>query len=981
MADTLELRIKALIDGQANLEKFVKELSTLQTVASGQIASALDAIAGKMDAVSTSASGGVKSVAGGVLIAEAAMQVFQATVGAVTAAFGNMFAVADKIDAMAGKFDIPAARLAVLSDVARLTDTTLETLGTAMARVTILTAKFGEETNSAADQAFRYLRLDPRTFTDSEDGIRRILGAVGKLSDAQNRSAVLNTLFGRGIGQDLAKAAAEGADGLDILSARSARLGSDIAGGASTAIADLLDRMQDLNKIGANNFTAAFTSALPDIRAVITEVEKLFTFDSNGGSLGVAFRFIAEQTAGIARGLVTIVQLVGDIASPLAAWFKGTAAVVDKTTFIETVLGGMSIAVTRINDEVVLLAAAFIRLAGVIANTVGQSLTFITNQVGSLLGLLGQKLPEGANSAGKAMIKFGEDAKTAAAEFERAGLKGAKTLAVLQRAQAANVIPTSEVDTRGGPAPAAKPPPDGRPAFSVRKKAAVKAEADLAKSQFEIAKAVLEAEYKTTAEVIKAGEAIIAQAYKDGELSIAEVFIARSASLRFKFDAERKLREDELATIDAAIAQAADPVKRNALIKQRVDIDARLQLSEINLAEERRKLEVWRIEQEKQLGNIKVGIDIQLAAAEGRIDISALKAQLDQQFEKQALALKEDPTALARIERIKAATLAQAGLTIAMNATQVAQQQIANQEQFLRTQQERGVLGVFEVEARLRDLRIQQVVALEAQLAALELAASALPPDASGRVAEANAAIDELRLRIEAARPVVVDFASQFSNAFQAGILSPFEAVIRQTDTFANAFKKMLQRIAQDIALSNIKMALTDLFKPDTSGGSGGTFASLISAFLGGKGGSGSVQTSGAFGTGAGYASGGLIGGVGGPTSDSNLAMLSRGEYVMQASAVKSLGAGLLSYINKHGSLPRGFAAGGGLDSNFPTGGGAVNAVTNIQLVNNSRAQLAEPTVERGANGELQIFLRDLRDNGPRAQAMSQSFGLKRSTQ
>src|SRR5580765_3739993 len=70
------------------------------------------------------------------------------------------------------------------------------------------------------------------------------------------------------------------------------------------------------------------------------------------------------------------------------------------------------------------------------------------------------------------------------------------------------------------------------------------------------------------------------------------------------------------------------------------------------------------------------------------------------------------------------------------------------------------------------------------------------------------------------------------------------------------------------------------------------------------------------------FATGGMVRGPGGPTSDSILARLSNGEFVMSAGAVQRWGAGLLASMNGGGSLiPRnGKYAAGGL---VAAGGGA----------------------------------------------------------
>jgi hypothetical protein len=78
-----------------------------------------------------------------------------------------------------------------------------------------------------------------------------------------------------------------------------------------------------------------------------------------------------------------------------------------------------------------------------------------------------------------------------------------------------------------------------------------------------------------------------------------------------------------------------------------------------------------------------------------------------------------------------------------------------------------------------------------------------------------------------------------------------------------------------------------------------------------------------------GFADGGLVPGNGGPKSDSLLARLSSGEFVVQADAVKSLGMDRMNEINK-GLLPGfadgGSASGGGENSAGPGGFGGIGS-------------------------------------------------------
>jgi len=79
-------------------------------------------------------------------------------------------------------------------------------------------------------------------------------------------------------------------------------------------------------------------------------------------------------------------------------------------------------------------------------------------------------------------------------------------------------------------------------------------------------------------------------------------------------------------------------------------------------------------------------------------------------------------------------------------------------------------------------------------------------------------------------------------------------------------------------------------------------------------------------------ARGGVIHGPGTSTSDSILARLSRGEYVIRASAVKRYGVGLLNKLN-HLELPK-FATGGLVPPMVPTMSSAPTSSSNVATVN-----------------------------------------------
>lgn len=980
-ANDVELRIKALVDGQADVKKFVEELVKLQAVANSNIAASVDKIADSLGGVNGKATSASGSIAGGFIKAQVILETVEQVVGAVVKQFDNLLKKGDEIAKLRDRFGVAAESLQELKFAAELSDTSITTVTKAMATLTTVASKFKEEGGSAGSQAMRYLGIDPAEFKDAEDGFLKVIKATGELGDEQNRVAVLSAIFGKGVGPELAGLASKGAAGIDDLRKRAQELGLVLSDKTITRVDEFKDRLETLGKVRDANFGNAIASALPDLERMLEVVERLFSVDEQGGALGAAIRFVAEQGAGIARGFDLIYTLFRDVVKLALDLAPSLGGAVTKTTALEVALQVVSLGFAGIVDIIGAIAAAITQASALLLQGFGAAITGISNGVAKLVSFFDKDLANSIRGTGSGITEFANQIDAAAKKYVSSGSQFEKTLAKIRATNERNRI-TAEADLVPNVAfdgSARTSGPKKKP-FKVGNDPKQKKAIDSVKSAFSLEKATLEAQYKILTEVVKAGEDQINQAYKDGELSIEQTFDSRLAALRVKFDAEQRLREEELVKVNQAIASTSDPNKQNDLKRQKVDIESRVVLSQISLAVGEEKLKAWKAEQERALSDLKVSLNVQLANAEGRFDPAALRAQLEQQFRDASLKLGDDAAGLRLIERIKAATLAQAEFNAKLDQAQDSQQGFANAERILSAERERGVIGPLEAEGRLLELRKAQVSSLEVQLAALTAAAATLPPDAIGKIAEANQQIAEMGIRIAELKPAAVDFASTFNVAFQSNVGAAFDSFVRGTDTLGQAFKKMLVRIGQDIASSNIKRALTDLFTPDKSADGGGILSAIGKLFGGGTASTGG--SSGAFGIGVnGAATGGLIGGRGGPTEDANLMALSRGEFVMRAAAVKSLGADMMHYINKNGRLPRGFAAGGlngvSVASATPA---TVQSSVNVSLVNQTSQPIAKPEVQRDANGDLQIWLRDLESNGPRAQALQRSFGLKRAT-
>lgn len=150
--------------------------------------------------------------------------------------------------------------------------------------------------------------------------------------------------------------------------------------------------------------------------------------------------------------------------------------------------------------------------------------------------------------------------------------------------------------------------------------------------------------------------------------------------------------------------------------------------------------------------------------------------------------------------------------------------------------------------------------------------------------------------------------ARNIQDAFAQFLFDPLEGGLKG---FLVSFTNTLRQAAAQAAASGILKALFGGLSGSSNGilsAIGKTFSG-VSSGGGGGGGIPSAFTGGGFGSGDGFSAGGLVRGPGTPTSDSILARLSDGEFVVRASAVRRLGVGFLNGLNRD-SAP-GFASGG----------------------------------------------------------------------
>ncbi|HQK38761.1 MAG TPA: hypothetical protein PLO52_01440 [Flavobacterium alvei] len=196
-----------------------------------------------------------------------------------------------------------------------------------------------------------------------------------------------------------------------------------------------------------------------------------------------------------------------------------------------------------------------------------------------------------------------------------------------------------------------------------------------------------------------------------------------------------------------------------------------------------------------------------------------------------------------------------------------------------------------------------------------------------------------------------------------------FENLAFGAKSAADAFRDLGRTIVQSLFSTALRAGLNSVFS--------GIFANGKDPLGSGSGG-GTLFA----------ASGGHIKGPGTGTSDSILARLSNGEFVMRAASVQKFGADFFHSLNK-GLVPK-FNIGGKVSkikqnlSGIPrlATGGLVSqqSPVNVQVINNSSQPVQAKTnrIIDPSGTIIQIVLEDLKNNGPISQQFQGAFGVSR---
>jgi hypothetical protein len=427
----------------------------------------------------------------------------------------------------------------------------------------------------------------------------------------------------------------------------------------------------------------------------------------------------------------------------------------------------------------------------------------------------------------------------------------------------------------------------------------------------------------------KQTEQVDAEMFAKGEISIREYFDRRRAAVQADAREEVEILRKGVQAAQAEAQKAAqakqsaatpkDADKQEAArltaLKQVEELQTKIHEIQINASTKIQALDTEEFRKTEEHQQKVLEFQKQLAALQGKHE-EVTKAEIAQEAEK----LRRDQVATEQeIARFTELKTSQSEFKQAEQKLQQDEKAYEIEKQGIELEAKTRKISQIEAEKELNDLLTARLPILRADAQA-ELDAAKRTGNQDD-TAKAQADVGHVENLKKATESLGDTLRGSIRNDFE----NFFMNLGRSTASAADQFRQFAASVVASLEQILLKKLLLDpLFGAATggAGGGGGSLGGLFGGIFGG----------------AHFAEGGLITGPGGPKDDKIPAMLSHGEFVMQASAVKAIGPEVLAMMNRGANVPSisnlalpKFAE-GGLVGNPGGGGGDSNINLGIGL-------------------------------------------------
>lgn len=323
---------------------------------------------------------------------------------------------------------------------------------------------------------------------------------------------------------------------------------------------------------------------------------------------------------------------------------------------------------------------------------------------------------------------------------------------------------------------------------------------------------------------------------------------------------------------------------------------------------------------EEQVTRQLLAARIELARLQGTLTPDLARAGVAQQYDDLVKALQKrgrtaDVALITQVIDVKAAQQQFDALTARWEQTTAT---LRNTEDSAQVARDAGLTGELGMRERIVDANAQAAAQLQTLLPQMQALAAAIGPDAVATVGQYAVQLQRVGLAADKTAQIAGRLREDFTGAF-SGFLQRLPDVIAGTQSLGDALRSLVADFARAIQRELSDRLASSLIGAIFSGGRGGDLLSGLASLIGG------------------FAGGGIVRGPGSGTSDSILARLSDGEYVIRAAAVRHWGLGFLDQINGLAARPREAAfASGGPVAGLPAAQAPVINLRNINVLDPS---------------------------------------------
>ncbi|MGM3273731.1 hypothetical protein [Ralstonia sp. 24A2] len=473
-------------------------------------------------------------------------------------------------------------------------------------------------------------------------------------------------------------------------------------------------------------------------------------------------------------------------------------------------------------------------------------------------------------------------------------------------------------------------------------------------------------------------------AYEQGKIALAQYFADRANMLNARVDEEISILRRRRAAVASAPAPLGDDgshALRNQA--ELVKLDGEIQTKEIERQTQLNSLKAQELQEQRKLHEEQLSAQAKLLTLEGK-KTEAAKLQLQLEMEKLALDLKKSgapqPEIDAALQKHEDEGLAKINYDQTKHEADATLTSLTTKIKAIQDQVRAGVLFPIQAEQQIIDLERARLPMLEATAQKLQvLAEKTKDPTIIAQAEQFRLKIDEIKTATDEAGQHMAALKQTAENAFQNGVSTMLFDIVTHAKNAGDAFRNMALVFVQSIAKMESEFIAKQFVKwlagdSGGAGGAGGVLNAIGNLFGGASGGGDAAGSAGGAASGVALTTAGTTLTAAGTGLAAAAAQLTAAAALLEAGSAASSGGGLLASLGGASALAIAAATGGHIrgpgtstsdsipamlsDGEFVVNAGAVakpGMLALLHAINGTPgiARATTPTVHRYAQGGM----------------------------